>query len=110
MKTRIDRNGQPVSGKQIETKVNGTVKAVATTQSNSSYSVVLDLVAADNNATLYQIEAEYGDNSLNLTGLATLPNGTSYAVCTTLHYYGHKPSANTTMLRAESQTMISDLK
>jgi hypothetical protein len=36
--------------------------------------------------------------------MAVLPNGTQYAVCTTLHYYGYKPSANATMLTVEPQT------
>jgi len=72
---------------------------------DGKYSVVLNLKAIDNNATLYHIEAAYyGDNALNLTGLATLLNGTSYAVCTTLHYFGYKPSVNVTILTVEPQT------
>lgn len=98
-------DGQPVQGKPIEIRVNGTVEAVVTTQADRTYSVILSLKAVDNKATLYQVEtAFYGDNALSLTGLATMPNGTSYAVCTTLHYFGYKPAANATMLTVEPQT------
>jgi hypothetical protein len=79
--------------------VNGTVLGAVTTLSDGSYSATLHLPAADNQPTNYQIEAIfYGDDALNLTGLATLPNGTQYAVCTTLQYFNYKPAANATWL------------
>jgi hypothetical protein len=46
----------------------------------------------------------YGDNALNLTEMANLPNGTEYAVCTTLQYFGYKPASNTAILTVEPQS------
>jgi cobalamin biosynthesis Mg chelatase CobN len=97
--------GTPVSGKQVEAKVNGTVEAVVTALSDGSYSVTLNLKAVDNKPTNYQIEtAYYGDSALNLTALDTLPNGTQYTVCTTLQYFSYKPAANATFLTVEPIT------
>ena len=67
--------------------------------------LLLNLQPVDNKPTSYQIEAVFnGDNALNLTGLATLPNGTQYAVCTTLQYFGYKPAGNCTWLTVEPQS------
>lgn len=40
------------------------------------------------------------DKSCNATAYVATPNGTQYAVCTTIHY-GFKPSSNSTMLTVE---------
>lgn len=102
---RLLCDGVGVAGKQIAIKVNGTVLGAVTTVSDGSYSATLHLPAANNQPTNYQIEAVfYGDNALNLTGLATLPNGTQYAVCTTLQYFSYKPAANATWLTVTPQS------
>ena len=89
---------------QIIVKVNGTVLGDTVTLSDGSYSGTLYLPAVDNKLTNYQVEfAFYGDNAQNLTGYAFLPNGTRYAVCTTLQYFSYKPSANSTWLTVEPQ-------
>jgi len=58
-----------------------------------------------------QVEAILnGDNALNLTELATLPDGTAYAVCTTLQYdytleySSYKPASNAAWLTVEPQS------
>ena len=97
--------GQPVAGKQIIVKVNGTVLGDTVTLSDGSYSGTLYLPAVDNEPTNYQVEfAFYGDNAQNLTGNAFLPNGTQYAVCTTLQYFSYMPAANCTWVTVEPQT------
>jgi hypothetical protein len=96
--------GQHVAGKQIIVKVNGTVLGDTVTLSDGSYSGTLYLPAVDDKPTNYQVEfAFYGDNAQNLTGYAFLPNGTRYAVCTTLQYFSYKPAANCTWLTVEPQ-------
>ncbi|MEM4703549.1 MAG: hypothetical protein QXJ02_00545, partial [Candidatus Bathyarchaeia archaeon] len=97
--------GLPVSGRMVEVKVNGTSVANVTTHADGSFTVIMKLRAVEDKATLYQIETIfYGDSALNLTAIDTLPNGTSYTVCTTLQYFSLKPSANATMLTVEPAT------
>lgn len=96
--------GEPVAGKQVVIKVNGTVVDVVTTSDNGSYGTTLNLQPEDNEATNYQVEAVYyGDDALNLTLYDALPDGTEYAVCTTLQYFGYKPSSNAAWLTVEPQ-------
>jgi hypothetical protein len=97
--------GVPVSGRQVEVKVNWTSVANVTTLADGSYSVTLNLKAVEDKPTNYHIEtAFYGDNALNLTALDTLPNGTVYTVCTTLQYTTYKPAASVTTLAVDPQT------
>ena len=99
---RLLCGGAGVAGKQVVVKVNGTAVDVVETSDDGSYSSTLNLEPVDNKLTNYQIEAVfYGDDALNLTGLATLPNGTEYAVCTTFRYFGYKPSSNAAWLTVE---------
>jgi hypothetical protein len=93
-----------IVGKQVGIKVNGTLVAVVETEGDGSYSATLNLKPIDNKATNYQIEAIfYGDNALNLTLTDTTPNGTRYAVCTTI-LYGYEPSCNSTVLTVAPQS------
>jgi hypothetical protein len=90
---------------QTAVKRNGTLVAVVETGEDGSYSATLNLKPVDNKATNYQIEAIfYGDNALNLTLTDTAPNGTKYALCTTLQYFGYKPASNATWLIVEPQS------
>lgn len=101
---RLLCSGVPVANKQVALKVNGTVVAVAVTSGDGGYSVALNLQVVDDKPTSYQIEVVfYGDDALNLTGYAVTPNGTEYAVCTTLQYFGYKPACNATWLTVEPQ-------
>jgi len=92
-------NGKAIANKQITLKVNGTAAASVNTSSSGCYTATLKLKPINNNATVYQLEAFFsGDNALNYTLNGVAPDGTEYALCTTLYYYGFKPSANTTTL------------
>jgi hypothetical protein len=45
----------------------------------------------------------YGDDALNLTLYDLTPNGTKYALCTTLQYSDYKPASNSyTVCSADS--------
>jgi hypothetical protein len=102
---RLLCDGVGVADEQVVIKVNGTIVDVVTTAGDGGYSTTLNLQPVDNEPTSYQVEAVYyGDDALNLTGLATLPDDTEYAVCTTLQYFGYKPSSNTAMLTVEPQS------
>ena len=102
---RLLCDGVGIAGKQVAVKVNGTVVGAVTTLSDGSYSATLHLPAANSQITDYQVEAIfYGDDALNLTGLATLPNGTEYVVCTTLQYFGYKPASTVIWLTIELQS------
>jgi len=99
---RLLCDGQPVPNKQIAIKANGTVLGALLTATNGTYSGKLYLPAKGNKPTDYQVDAVFqGDISLNLTGHAYLPNGTRYAVCTTLQYSAYVPAANTVFLTVE---------
>jgi len=63
------------------------------------YSLSLGLTPADNKPTLYRLSATFdGDQRLNATAYASLPDGTNCAVCTTVKY-GFKPVLSSTVLR-----------
>jgi len=90
-------DGSPVDHEPIEVKVNGTSLGYVETGSDGSYSFWITLQPVDNKPTSYQIELVYhGSNALNLRGLATTPDDTEYAVCTSLQYFGYKPACNAT--------------
>lgn len=75
---------------------------IETSMTDGSYSFWISFQPEGGNATNYQIElVYYGSNALNLTAQTTTPNGEEYAVCTTLHYFGYKPTANSTLLTVE---------
>jgi len=42
-------------------------------------------------------------DALNYTLYGVAPDNSQYPLCTTLYYYGYKPSANTKMLTVEPQ-------
>jgi hypothetical protein len=101
---RLLSEGQPVANKQITIKVNGAAVANVTTTSDGSYSVTLNLQPVENKPTDYQIQAVfYGDNALNLNCYATAPDGTKYALCTTLQYFCYKPSSQSASVTVEPQ-------
>lgn len=98
-------DGSPVDHEPIEVKVNGTSLGYVETGPDGGYSFWISLQPAENNPTSYQIELIYhGSNALNLTALATTPDGTEYAVCTTIQYFSYKPTSNTTWLTVEPQS------
>jgi hypothetical protein len=68
-----------------------------------SYSLTLDLPSVNDQPTTYNVQASFqGDNPSNATAYGYTPNGTVYAVCTTVQY-GYKPSCNCTCLTVEPQ-------
>jgi len=94
-----------VASKQVVIKVNGTVVDMVTTSGDGGYTATLNLKPVDNHATNQQVEVDcYSDGALNLTGLATTPDNTEYAICTTLQYFPYKPTSNTTTLTVEPQS------
>jgi hypothetical protein len=98
-------NGKAIANKQITLKVNGTAAASVNTSSSGCYTATLKLKPINNNATVYQLEAFFsGDNALNYTLYGVAPDGTEYPLCTTLYYYGFKPSANTTTLTVDPKS------
>jgi hypothetical protein len=98
-------NGNPLDQEPIEVKANGTSLGYVKTRSDGSYSFLVTLPPADNMPTDYQVELVYhGSDSLNLNGLATTPDGTEYAVCTTLQYFPYKPASNCIMLTVKPQS------
>jgi 5-hydroxyisourate hydrolase-like protein (transthyretin family) len=94
----LEWDGSGVVGKQIRILVNDTVKAVLTTEPGGRFSTTLNLEPLNNKPTTYRIAASFeGDSPNNATAYALTPNGTRYAVCTTIHY-GFKPASNSTLL------------
>jgi hypothetical protein len=62
------------------------------------------LLSAIYKYTSYNIRAVFeGDEPCNATAYGYTPNGTEYAVCTTVQY-GFKPSSNNTWLTVEPQS------
>lgn len=95
----------PLAQELIEVKVNGTSLGYVETGPDGGYSFWISLQPVDNKPTSYQIELVYhGSNALNLTLYDALPDETEYAVCTTLQYFGYKPSSNTAILTVEPQS------
>jgi hypothetical protein len=63
--------------------------------------ITFDPKPIDNQPTTYRIVANFeGYDQNTATAYGTTPNGTRYAVCSTIHY-GFKPSSNSTMLTVE---------
>ena len=59
----------------------------------------------DYKPTLYNVKAVFeGNDPQNVTSYLYTPNGTKYAVCTTLQYFPYKPASNTTILTIEPQS------
>jgi len=95
-------DGNPLDQEPIEVKVNGTSLGYVETGLDGGYSFLITLPPVNYNPTGYQIELVYhGSNSLDLRGLATTPDDTEYAVCTTIQY-GFKPASKSIWLIVES--------
>ncbi len=96
--------GEAVLYRQVKILVNDTAEAVLDTNPDGSFSVTLNLQPADNKPTAYNVQAVFeGDEPCSATAYALTPNGTEYAVCTTVQY-GFKPSTNSTWLTVEPQS------
>jgi hypothetical protein len=97
--------GVPVGNKPVGIYVNSTLKTNVTTMDYyGNFSLTLNLPSANNNPTEYNIQAAFeGDSPCNTTAYSTTPNGTQYAVCTTIQY-GYKPSSNATVLIVKPQS------
>jgi hypothetical protein len=96
--------GEPVLYRQVKILVNDTVEAVLTTNPDGSFSLTLSLQPANDKPTAYNIQAVFeGDEPCSATAYALTPNGTEYAVCTTIQY-GFKPTSNSTWLTVEPQS------
>ncbi|NWF87441.1 hypothetical protein HXY32_06510, partial [Candidatus Bathyarchaeota archaeon] len=95
---------EPLLLRQIKISVNDTVKAVLNTNDvDGSFSLTMNLQPACNKPTVYRVTASFeGDQPSNATAYAYTPNGTRYAVCTTIQF-GYKPATNSTMLTVEPQ-------
>jgi uncharacterized membrane protein YqaE (UPF0057 family) len=95
--------GEPVLYRQVKILVNDTVEAVLTTNPDGSFSLTLSLQPANDKPTAYNIQAVFdGDEPCSATAYGYTPNGTEYAVCTTVQY-GFKPASNATWLTVEPQ-------
>lgn len=91
-----------VYDKTVKITVNGTVYTVVTNGSGY-FGKSFDLQPKDNKPTLYMITVQFeGDNARTATAYSKMPNGASFAVCTTTHF-GYKPSGNSTTLTIEPQ-------
>jgi hypothetical protein len=79
-----------------------TVKAeVVRDNSIGNFSLTLSLPSVNDQPTTYNVQASFqGDNPSNATAYGYTPNGTQYAVCTTVQY-GYKPSCNCTVVIVE---------
>jgi hypothetical protein len=97
--------GEPVLYKKIRVFVNGSLEAVLSTDyPDGNFSLTLNLEPADNKLTTYNTQAVFdGDEPCSATAYGYTPNGTEYAVCTTVQY-GFKPASNSTWLTVEPQS------
>ncbi len=78
---------------------------IETTDSNGYFTLKLDLQPEDDKNTTYEVTANFeGDEPQSATAYATAPDGTQYPVCTTLQYFGYKPSSASAWLTVEPQT------
>jgi hypothetical protein len=94
---------EPVDGRLVKIYVNDTLEAEVTTQLYGSFSVAVNLPPANNKPTTYAVQAVFqGDDPCNATAYGFTPNGTRYAICTTIQY-GNKPVGNSTWLTVEPQ-------
>lgn len=67
------------------------------------FNVTLNMPMMNNSATLYNLKAIFeGDEAQNVTSNLRTPNGTKYAVCTTIHY-GYEPAVNSAAVTIEPQ-------
>jgi hypothetical protein len=72
---------------------------------NANHVVDIDMISS--NLTTYPYsctEVFESGEPCNATAYACTPNGTQYAVCTTLQYFGYKPASNATWLTVEPQS------
>ena len=94
-------SSQPLQGYTVTFYM---VKAVLNTNDvDGSFSLTLNLQPASNRPTVYRITASFdGDTPSNATAYAYTPNGTRYAVCTTIQF-GYKPSSHIATLTVEPQ-------
>ena len=92
-----------MSGTQIKICINDTVIDTLPTNTSGWCCKILNLEPKDNKPTLYRLSASFeGDTPTNATSYHTI-NGTTYAVCTTIHY-GFKPAVNSTFLTVQPQS------
>lgn len=96
-----------IPDKQIKIFVNDNLAGTATTYGIfGRFNMTLKMPPVDNKPTLYDVRAVFeGDNPRNVTSYLYTPNGTQYAVCTTLQYFGYKPASNCTWLTVEPQSI-----
>ncbi|NWG11759.1 hypothetical protein HXY33_08470 [Candidatus Bathyarchaeota archaeon] len=91
---------EAVIGKAVKIYVNDTLRAEASTREvYGDFTLTLNPPSIDNKPTIYNIQAVFeGDNPQNASAYAYTPNGTRYAICTTVQY-GFKPATNITTLK-----------
>jgi hypothetical protein len=84
-----------VPNKPINIFVNDTLAGTATTYGPlGQFNTTLNLSPLNDEPTLYNVKAVFeGDDPRNVTSYLYTPNGTEYAVCTTVHY-GYEPAVN----------------
>jgi hypothetical protein len=102
-------DGARVGSKPVEVYVNNTLKANVTMMDvYGNFSVTLNLPSSEQYANLIQhSNSVRGGQPMQRHSLATTPNGTQYAVCTTVQY-GYKPSSNVTVLIVKPQSRYRD--
>jgi hypothetical protein len=108
--TLLGEYSSNLGGEVIEVRVNEAEHNVITNSSEKSsrFLLFLDLQPQNNQPTTYQIVASFeGDSPQNATAYATLPDGTQYAVCTTIQY-GFKASSNSSFVTAEPKQAKKD--
>jgi hypothetical protein len=95
---------EPVIGRRVKIYVNDSLKADTVTRDlYGDFSVKLNLQPINNKPTDYNVQAVFeGDEPCNATAYGYTPNGTRYAICTTIQY-GFRPTSNSTTLIAEPQ-------
>jgi hypothetical protein len=83
--------------------VDDILQANVSTIYPSGFSLTLDLQSAENKQTTYNVEAVFeGDEPCSATAYALTPNGTEYAICTTIQF-SYKPAGNMTSITVEPQ-------
>jgi len=99
-----DRNG--LDGRLLRLKLNETEYEAKWTNSSGYSSWTINLSPQENNnLTIYNAIVSFGGDT-NKTAIAylTTPNGTQYAVCTTIQYDSYTPSSNSTSIFIIPQT------
>jgi hypothetical protein len=99
-----DRNG--LDGRLLKLKLNDTEYEAKNTQGGGYSTWTINFSPkTDNGATTYNVIISFnGDSNKTATAYLTTPNGTRYAVCTTIQYMSYKPSANSTSIYVYPQT------